>query len=533
MNSISELKAIALNIVNEYYPSVECAILTGSQLEPDFVAPSSDIDIVLISNDFSGLTSHVIRTGKNKVDFTRLSLSQIQTILVDNAYDHQGIVLTMINKGIVLKDKYNIFSQIGSLAKTLNEHGSLSANLRIKELRREMIKLKKHLKKDLKYPYNLFMLADFAKLISSFHLFAINKGQYDNDAFRIIKSINCKEGNLNFPITIAEVVKKAINDINQTKPLLMYYIDKYLDMVFPIDNKKDETFIINIQTQFPSNTIFYNKAINVIFSNQLLSNFFCYCQTNSYSHIFQNKFVLFFNTSSDKDKQQEIIEELRNEFRKEHINITQLNTIQADYLEYIFPDQQTYRSVESILNKVSQLIIQTGKTKKYNVQKAIILCLILALMLAQQFKLNKNDIEIICKYLITRWRPSKIISNIENEQGIHEKNNIFMQYTTHYYELNKEIFNRIYCATSTSDNDFIDNINLSVFKDLFSSFKRKINEKNVPINKVYKHIFKTNDPQKLCYYYYYISLLDMISATLGVNYEDRSKVAFTMSQIYH
>lgn len=208
MNSISELKAIALNIVNEYYPSVECAILTGSQLEPDFVAPSSDIDIVLISNDFSGLTSHVIRTGKNKVDFTRLSLSQIQTILVDNAYDHQGIVLTMINKGIVLKDKYNIFSQIGSLAKTLNEHGSLSANLRIKELRREMIKLKKHLKKDLKYPYNLFMLADFAKLISSFHLFAINKGQYDNDAFRIIKSINCKEGNLNFPITIAEVVKK-------------------------------------------------------------------------------------------------------------------------------------------------------------------------------------------------------------------------------------------------------------------------------------------------------------------------------------
>lgn len=532
IGNITELKNKALDILDKYYPTVECAILTGSQLEPEFVAPSSDIDIVLISKKFSGLTSNVVKMGETKIDFTRLSLNLIQTLLIDNAYDHQGIVLTMLGRGIVLKDDYNIYSQIGNFASTLLKRGNLSANTNIKELRREMIKLKKHLKKNLEYPFYFFMLADFIKLVSSFHLFTINNGQYDKDAFRIVKSIYYKEGSLDFPITLYNVVNKAIKDIDKYRPVLMYYIDKYLDMAFPVALQENDVFIINIQTLYPSHTNFYSKAINAIVSNYLLSKYFCYCQINSSANTFPNKFILFFKTNVGLEEQQLIIQTLFDVFDEVNMRITHINTIQSDYLKYIFPDQQIYEIVESILNKVSRVNVLVGKTKKYDSQKAIMICFILAVILAKRFNMNRNDIKKVCGYLFRRWRPSRIISNLQNEWDIQRKNKAFFQYNSYYYYLNERIFYKIYQAINADNNIEFEELDISIFEKVFSEFVKKASYSIIPLKELYKYLFQVPDLNKASIYYYYTNLLEMITTTLGVEFEDRSKLAFIIRKIY-
>ena len=72
MERLNEIKQIALSIVDKYYPDTKCAILTGSQIEPEFVTSQSDIDIVLIDTLFRDISSDGLKEEGFKVDFTRV-----------------------------------------------------------------------------------------------------------------------------------------------------------------------------------------------------------------------------------------------------------------------------------------------------------------------------------------------------------------------------------------------------------------------------------------------------------------------------
>ncbi len=71
---MENIKDNAFDIVNKLYPDVEMVILTGSAIrEKDFTS-FSDIDLVLIDNRFSEISTEVTHVNGYRVDFTKLDI---------------------------------------------------------------------------------------------------------------------------------------------------------------------------------------------------------------------------------------------------------------------------------------------------------------------------------------------------------------------------------------------------------------------------------------------------------------------------
>ena len=111
--NLDDIKRKTLEIVDKYYPHTQCVILTGSQLEEDFLTPVSDIDIVLIDETFCDTSSDGAKEGDFKVDFTRVSLINLFELLVDFCYSISPIAAQMLRTGCILRD----YKGIASLAK--------------------------------------------------------------------------------------------------------------------------------------------------------------------------------------------------------------------------------------------------------------------------------------------------------------------------------------------------------------------------------------------------------------------------------
>lgn len=518
--------------INKYYPNVEYAMITGSVLEAEFITLQSDMDIVLISKEFSGITSHVVVENSDKIDFTRLGYYQISTILIDSAYDHTCIILNMLCRGEILRDNQGVFAQIKDRAKTLLERGNLSSEIEFKKLQREMIKLKKNLSKTLNLQYNFFMLIDFAKLISSFHLFTISNGWYAIDGYRTVKEIYRKEQSMERINSIIQLVNEAQKNIRKYRPILISYIDWCITNPNSYRNENDR-LIIDIQFRHPSKVHFYGKVCDSIINHTYLAKYFIYGQTNPYAYIFHNKYVLIFDKQKKDFNEITVLKELYELFDKNRIKITQVNSVNPEYLNYFVKDKNIYSSLENILSQISTFSqILTENKKKFQPQKSIMICFILGVILAKELSLSKADIKRITQYLFFNWRPSSIISNIDYKL-VNRGNKLFIQNAALYYIINKAIYKNVYLQINATDFFELDNIDIQKVIYLFKELAININNSILQIDLLFqKQIMSPVDFLKMRKYYYYSVALDMLTNVVGIEKEEKSKLAYTIRRVW-
>lgn len=149
INNYDETRCQVLDLIDSLYPDHECIILTGSTLEPLYHRPQSDIDVVVVSKEFTGTTSHVLRHRQKTIDITRVGYFQLPAMLIESCYNSTAILLTMLATGKILRDRNGLGATLITYARKLSTMGNLSYRSDAYSLTRSLVKLKKHLGKRL------------------------------------------------------------------------------------------------------------------------------------------------------------------------------------------------------------------------------------------------------------------------------------------------------------------------------------------------------------------------------------------------
>lgn len=113
-----------MDILNEKYPDIEFALLTGSRLHPDSVTKQSDYDIVLFGREFVGLKAEVVIVNGRKVDFTTIGMFFLQKVIMERSYGRLPTLFVMLSDCVVLKDKGSVLKSVVEAAKKINKRGS-------------------------------------------------------------------------------------------------------------------------------------------------------------------------------------------------------------------------------------------------------------------------------------------------------------------------------------------------------------------------------------------------------------------------
>jgi len=94
--NLTKALEVSRALVHRYYPNAACAVLTGSQTAEDFVSLVSDIDILIIDFELSGVSSEGMKHNSLKVDFTRVGLWNLVDVLIDSCYSKNNTIMNMI-----------------------------------------------------------------------------------------------------------------------------------------------------------------------------------------------------------------------------------------------------------------------------------------------------------------------------------------------------------------------------------------------------------------------------------------------------
>jgi len=185
-------------LVHKYYPNVACAVLTGSQTEEDFVSLVSDIDILIVDYEFSGVSSEGLVHEDYKVDFTRVGLWNLVDVLIDSCYSKNNTIMNMVIQGHFIRDRFNLQNSLKIYCESLYRNSDINYFSEYQRIRRALVMLKKHFSKDLKRELIPLTLSDFMLEISKAYLFFNYNGKYGLNGYRRSKLLYKKEKDLAF-----------------------------------------------------------------------------------------------------------------------------------------------------------------------------------------------------------------------------------------------------------------------------------------------------------------------------------------------
>lgn len=532
MNQKQELREFIIKIIDQYYPEVELVLLAGSQLQPDYVRPQSDIDIVLIGTQFSGTSTEGMKEGEYSIDFTRFGYYNIQSILSDNAYDTKGTVIDMITHSQILKGDFNTYRYIRDKAISLNRRMNQSFNIEYTKLRRRLNILKKHFNKDLDNEFYYFMIMDFALVTSSMHLLLHNNGFYPPDAFRTVKTMYADEINKKVLNELKELTEGAFSNISGSRSLITSYIDKYLNhpVANHIVNEQNKRLVININ--YKSQIDFYTFIYNAILLDPYLSKYFRYSLENSSQYIFKNRFSLIFTKELDGYDELSIIKKLLTALEKESTIENELNIINPGFIYNKFSERGIYNSFEDVINYICNNSINViFHSKKVEQERLNIIMYTFSNILARSLNLSPESLKEISRLMVSKWRPVYLFDRLPATQ-IPAVNLQFMDDLDKYYRINGSLFIRM--NSGIKDNSLtLGNIQLSKLSDLCLRFTRSIQNSSITIDSLDLKIMDIkvlDDTANV--YHLFIASMEMMMDVLTIKRSFRSKLAYALGKSY-
>lgn len=284
---------ISRALVHKYYPNAACAVLTGSQTEEDFVSLVSDIDILIIDFELSGVSSEGMKHNNLKVDFTRVGLWNLVDVLIDSCYSKNNTIMNMIITGYFINDKYNLENSLKTYCQTLYRHSNVNYFSEYRSIRRRLVMLKKHFSKDLKSEQIPLTLSDFMLEISKAYLFFQYNGKYGLNGYRRSKLLYKTDKDLSFLKHINELAKDYF--ISKKSKDIIVQIDRFLGYsLLNTKNIQDFRYVLNINFARQNSFTFYTEILGRIKNDPYLKNLFLYGKKVNTNAVFNNEYVLVF-----------------------------------------------------------------------------------------------------------------------------------------------------------------------------------------------------------------------------------------------
>jgi predicted nucleotidyltransferase len=122
MRSIDDSSGKALDFINRRYPMAATVFLTGSSVD-GYGKEGSDIDLVVLTNSVDLCVLESFEEGPLKFDVFQLSRQHIREVLEEEGYNARSALLSMVVKGIILKDEDGVARGVVELAKFHLERG--------------------------------------------------------------------------------------------------------------------------------------------------------------------------------------------------------------------------------------------------------------------------------------------------------------------------------------------------------------------------------------------------------------------------
>lgn len=540
MSELSTALDLARTLVEKHYPEAGGAILTGSQTEPYSVTKQSDIDIVLFSDDFTNLSTHIFRDGKHKIDFTKIGMADLPRLLVDYSYDQRGVILHMIMNGVIVKDDYGFLLLIKNKCKALFDLGNASIENELKVLRNNLAKLKKNLLKDLDERYVFFLLIEFAHIITSAHLLT-SEGWFTSNSYRRTRYLLANEDNVRFMNSLMSVIKGAIpqKEITQeNRKKIINIIDRYLEHPFTkkTTSYRYNRFIVNLKFRTESIRFMSSEVIPKILGDEYLSQLYKYTTTHSYINVFKYGIVIVFDSRHEAFNEDSVLTALYKIFQKQRKPIEKLKIVSQEYLLRQFNDAELYPAFEKVLIDIGLYVAESvRKDGKLNKNKFMLIAHALLIEMAKSMKLEPATFTHLMDYLCKKWRyGSGKLSNLNYEQSLSYNRKVEKRAET-YFTTNQSILESV---VSTAWDD-IGKLNVEPWDFLELSLKLRdfqvaIEKSGVQIDKYILSILKyylRTDLNPAIPYFYTLGA-ELVLNCLYIDKADHYTIAYTLGRLY-
>lgn len=449
MYDLPKALEISEALVHKYYPNVACAVLTGSQTEEDFVSLVSDIDILIVDYEFSGVSSEGLVHEDYKVDFTRVGLWNLVDVLIDSCYSKNNTIMNMVIQGHFIRDRFNLQNSLKIYCESLYRNSDINYFSEYQRIRRALVMLKKHFSKDLKRELIPLTLSDFMLEISKAYLFFNYNGKYGLNGYRRSKLLYKKEKDLAFLRNINKLAEDFF--IQKDNKNIIVQIDRFLGYsLLNIKKLPDFRYILNIQFSRQNSFIFFTAILVAIKEDPYLNKYFLYGKKVETNAIFSYNYVLLFeneNGTIDSSILEHFLILIRGIKRSEKLKHL---SVDALYLKETWPDLNRYFILEPIFGAINDVLIDVLKEdNKFSYKKTIPVFIYLVLKCKQYWRLSSAGMAEILRILRQKYRMIDYYRDVDHK--------------------NIEINNRI-------------------IKDLDAVFLKE----NSPIIQNYKHLIRNN-----------------------------------------
>lgn len=345
-----ETKRLIIDLIDSLYPHHECIMLTGSTLEPLYHRPQSDIDVVVVSKEFTGTTSHLLRHRGNVIDITRVGYFQLPDILIENCYNSTGILLTMFATCKILRDHNDLAATLRAYAMELSAAGNLAYRNDAYSLMRSLVKLRKHISKRLDRTFDFFLMCDAARLFAQCHLFLSDGGRYMQDSFRTVKHIDLTDGNRRFAEAIAEICRMAY--CHNDKKLIACYADYYISA---LKHQRNDTycstrFIIDIGLPVNVHTEAMKILHDHIIGDSILSTQYLYGYSTLKNNIYREGIVLIFDATADGFDRHFVLHRIYDILTFDSVEASSIDIIDDRYRRYRMPEAAVEDRIDALLH---------------------------------------------------------------------------------------------------------------------------------------------------------------------------------------
>lgn|GEM_PF-2385439 len=531
------IEETALLLTEKYYPNAVCTVLTGSHTEPENVVPQSDIDILVVSEDFSGVTSNTLRDGMYKLDFTKVGLADLHRTMIDHSYDHRGVVLHMMMTGIVLKDDDGIFPLIQHQAKALYGEGNSSREIELRSLRNALLKLKKNIWKTATPQQLFFMHVEFANVITSAYVL-VHEGWYPSSSFRRTKHLLSIDKNSKFMDSIMELVKDSFEPSANHVPKVVAFIDKFLNA--PVSQKsmirRENRLVINLRLKRRQYSRNKKSFYSAILEDQYLSKLFLYEQSHGYTYVFRYDMVCVFDMTHPEFSYNAVLDGLGRVAAVEGNSIVHTHIVSSEYILRQFLSFDTYAAIEKAIVRISlNTIRMIDGDEEYSRDKGMLVAQLLFVQLAKSLNIGMKPFSDLLGYLYIKWRYS-----IEQHANIDQKtveriNSRTRQMAETYFLTNADVFRQTFEVASSAPEDVeLEHWDFGQLQNLFDQIRpddhvrEKFNREDLA-NKILTMYIPESD--RLVDYHYFSIIAEWILCVMQIRRSAHAVIAYGLKRV--
>lgn len=487
-----EVERLVIGLIDSLYPCHECIILTGSTLDPHYHRPQSDIDVVVVSKEFTGVTSHVLRHCGEVVDITRVGFFQLHDLMIENSYNSAGILLSMLSTGEILRDRCGLAATLRTYSRRLLAEGNLSYRRDAYTLVRSLVKLRKHLGKRLDRTFDFFLMCDAARLFVQCHLFLGDGGRCVQDTFRTVKHIDQTDGSRRFAESIARICRDAYRR-NDKKPIACY-ADYYIAALKRPrnDSYRPTRFIVNIG--LPAER--HDDAMKIIHrricGDSQLSTPYLYGYSTGRDNIFREGIVLIFDACSPGFDRHAVLHRIYEILAADSVEASSIDIVDDRYRRRRMPDAGVERRIDALLRGICNMERRGGGRVSVGLLVSVMV------RAAARLGIGRQRRGRIMTLLAIAARPRDIITNNMSRRQILESNARFKEEMETYADRN-------------IDCEPIDDAELSALCDDLSSAV----DRNMAADPIMSHLFAAVGLEQTasdnCFVALVASALDLLS----------------------